>query len=116
MGSRLIEARIPGRERRLAQAPAPTPESAPAGRHVPSQQILERIAEKTGWKIPPADPRSDILRNRLRAKTAEFDFFISYKSHDVDLVRPVVDRLIASGLLLLVRRIPDPPAGPGEVV
>jgi hypothetical protein len=94
LGSRLIEVRIPGRERR----PAPAPGSARAGQYGSSQQILDRIAEKTGWKIPRTDPGSDILRNRLRDKTAEFDFFISYKSHDVDLVRPVVDRLIASGL------------------
>lgn len=94
LGPRLIEVRIPGRERR----PAPAAGSARAGQYGSSQQILERIAEKTGWKIPRTDPGSDILRNRLRDKTAEFDLFISYKSHDVDLVRPIADRLIASGL------------------
>ncbi len=94
MGPRLIEVPIPGRDRRRAPGAGPVP----AGLYSSSQQILERIAEKTGWKIPRADPGSDILRNRLRDKTSEFDLFISYKSHDVDLVRPVVDRLIASGL------------------
>ena len=54
-------------------------------------------ADKAGWSTTPYDDYAYPPRDRTGRQEKDFDFFISYKSEDVSVVRRVADMLIANG-------------------
>ena len=90
----IMEFKIPGKEYSEGASTDRIPEFFADS----SQRIIDEVSEKTGWELKKIPPTSDILINRIKKRPSKFDIFISYKSQDVEIVRQVVDILIASGL------------------